>query len=56
MDNSDRCLSLRKVAERLDVSVKTVRRLIRDQELTAVMIRKCMKVRESDSNAYISSR
>ena len=52
---SDRCMSLREASERLGVSIKTVRRLIRDQELPAVRIRNCILIRESDLNAYISS-
>ena len=55
MDTVERCLSLREAAERLSVSVKTVRRLIRDGDLPAVRIRNCIVVRESDLVAYISS-
>ena len=51
----DSCLSLQTAAERLGVSVKTVRRLIRDGELQAVKIRSRVVVRESDLAAYISS-
>jgi excisionase family DNA binding protein len=51
----DSCLSLQVVAQRLGVSIKTVRRLIRDGELQAVKIRSRVVVRESDLAAYISS-
>ena len=52
---TDSCHSLEVVAKRLDVSVKTVRRLIRDGELPAGKIRSRVVVRESDLAAYISS-
>jgi excisionase family DNA binding protein len=51
----DSCLSLQEVAQRLGVSIKTVRRLIKDDELPAVKIRSRVVVRESDLAAYISS-
>ena len=53
--NVERCLSLRETAERLSISIKTVRRLIRDRDLPAVKIRSRLVVRESDLVAYISS-
>jgi|WetSurMetagenome_2_1015567.scaffolds.fasta_scaffold709468_1 excisionase family DNA binding protein len=51
----DSCLSLQAIAQRLGVSIKTVRRLIKDGELPAVKIRSRVVVRESDLAAYISS-
>jgi excisionase family DNA binding protein len=51
----DSCYSLEVVAQRLGISVKSVRRLIRDGDLVAVKIRSRVVVRESDLAAYISS-
>ena len=57
MATAEKCLSLKEVAERLGgVSVKTVRRLIRDRDLPLTKIRSRIVVRESDLAAYISSR
>jgi len=51
----DSCHSIQAVAQRLGVSVKTVRRLIEAGDLPAVKIRSRVVVRESDLAAYISS-
>ena len=54
MPTAERCLSLREASERLSVSVKTVRRLIRDGDLPAVKVRSRLVIRESDLVAFIS--
>jgi excisionase family DNA binding protein len=54
MAQKESCLSLKRCAERLGVSVKTVRRLVADGELPAVKILSCLVVKESDLAAYIS--
>ena len=48
-----RMLSVAEVAERLNVSDKTVRRLITERELDAYHIRRQLRVSEADLAAYL---
>ena len=48
-----RMLAVAEVAERLNVSVKTVRRLISNRELEAYQIRRQLRVSEADLAAYL---
>jgi excisionase family DNA binding protein len=52
---SDACVSVKTAAKRLDMSVKTVYRLIHKKELPAGKIGSRLVIKESDLNAYISS-
>jgi len=47
-------LTLREVAQRLSVSLPTVRRLIATGDLRAVLERGCLRVREADLRAHVS--
>ncbi len=49
----EKLLTLDEVAERLNVSVATVRRLIHDGELKAVKVRFQLRVKPSDLDDYI---
>jgi excisionase family DNA binding protein len=48
-------LRLQKVADELDVSVSTVRRLIRDGELSAGFVRRQLRVSRRDLDVYLST-
>ena len=54
MKEKESCLSVEQCAERLAVSLKTVRRIIASGELPAVKIRSRLVVKESDLLAFIS--
>ena len=46
--------SVEKVAEILDVSVRTVRRLISDGELEAIKVRKSVRVSDEKLDSYVN--
>jgi excisionase family DNA binding protein len=49
-----RLLPIPAIAEQLDVSIKTVRRLIRDQRLIAHRIGRSLRVSEDDLRLFLS--
>lgn len=51
--NQDQLLTLPQVADRLQVSLSTVRRLVADSKLKAVRIGRNLRVRPDDLKTYI---
>lgn len=52
--SEEKLLTLEQVAERLNVSVATVRRLINDKQLKALKVRTQLRVKPSDLEDYIA--
>lgn len=53
--NQDQLLTLQQVADRLQVSMSTVRRKVKTGELTVVKIGRNQRVRPADLEAYIKA-
>lgn len=53
--NTAKLLRLTEVADRLDVSLITVRRLIKDGQIQTVRVGRILRVRPQDLEAYIQS-
>jgi excisionase family DNA binding protein len=51
----NKLLRLTEVAERLDISLPTVRRLVKDGSLQTVRVGRIFRVRPQDLEAYIQS-
>jgi len=55
LEMTDKLLTLPEVAERLRVSYETVYKYVRAEEIPAVKLKKCWRVKESDLEKYINN-